>query len=231
MSQGATVASLDVIIPAYNEEKTIGAVVAAARACPLVGRVLVVDDGSQDRTAAVARAAGAEVLAVQGNQGKTAALVSGARAATAPVVMLLDADLIGIAPSHLEALAAPVLSGQAAMSIGVFLDGRWITDLSQSLTPFLNGQRVLRRELLAGLECASRRRYAADALLSLHARRLGVPVCRVRLPGLTHVMKEEKLGWVRGFLARLAMFGQVIAAVILESCRRSSGRKNGRRPS
>ena len=136
-------AGLDAIIPAFNEEKTIGAVVAAARACPLVGRVVVVDDGSRDRTAAVARAAGAEVVANPGNQGKTAALVSGAKATSAPVVILLDADLLGLTPAHLEALASPVLAGQAAMTIGVFLDGRWITDLSQKLTPFLNGQRTL----------------------------------------------------------------------------------------
>ena len=209
-------AGLDAIIPAFNEEKTIGAVVAAARACPLVGRVVVVDDGSRDRTAAVARAAGAEVVTNRGNQGKTAALVSGAKATSAPVVILLDADLLGLTPAHLEALASPVLAGQAAMTIGVFLDGRWITDLSQKLTPFLNGQRTLDRELLAGLQHACKRRYAADALLSLYARRLGATVRMVPLPGLTHVMKEEKLGWVRGFLARLVMFGQVILAVLLE---------------
>lgn len=217
-----TVASFDVIIPAFNEEKTIGAVVKIARACPLVGRVVVVDDGSRDRTADVARAAGAEVVANHGNEGKTAALIRGAAAVDASVVMLLDADLLGLTPSHLESLAAPVLAGQAAMAIGVFLDGRWITDLSQKLTPFLNGQRAMCRAVLDGLQHAGKRRYAADTLLSLHARRLGLAVQMVPLPGLTHVMKEEKLGWVRGFLSRLLMFGQVIVAVILE--------KRGRRP-
>ncbi|MEN4010437.1 MAG: glycosyltransferase family 2 protein [Chloroflexota bacterium] len=80
------------LIPAYNESAQIGAVTEAARRfLP----VLVVDDGSQDDTASLARAAGAEVLAQFPNQGKGAALLRGFQAALqrgVQAVITLDAD-------------------------------------------------------------------------------------------------------------------------------------------
>lgn len=68
-----------VLVPAYNSEASIGAVVEgiASRGLP----VLVIDDGSTDGTAAVARRAGAEVISHPGNLGKGEALRSGWRAA------------------------------------------------------------------------------------------------------------------------------------------------------
>ena len=81
------------VIPAYNEERRIGAVVKAVRAQNL--DVLVVDDGSKDGTAAAAEAAGAQVLRHEGNQGKGVALNNAFRAARErgyEVVVTLDAD-------------------------------------------------------------------------------------------------------------------------------------------
>ena len=59
--------SVGCLIPAYNEAARIGAVLAALGRHPLIDRLLVVDDGSTDDSATVARAAGAEVLALSHN--------------------------------------------------------------------------------------------------------------------------------------------------------------------
>jgi glycosyltransferase involved in cell wall biosynthesis len=80
------------VIPAHNEAPRVGAVVRGASAQL---RVLVVDDGSTDETAAVARDAGAMVLVQHPNQGKGAALRAGFRRAIAhgcEAVVTLDAD-------------------------------------------------------------------------------------------------------------------------------------------
>lgn len=97
------------LIPAYNEERSIAAVVRGALAhLP----VLVVDDGSTDDTAASARAAGAEVLIQQPNQGKGAALLAGfayALERNYQAVVTLDADGQhdpAEIPAFLEAYAA-----------------------------------------------------------------------------------------------------------------------------
>jgi glycosyltransferase involved in cell wall biosynthesis len=65
---------LDVVIPAYNEARTVAAVVEACRASGAFQRVIVVDDGSSDDTAARARAAGAEVIRRTTNAGKLGVL-------------------------------------------------------------------------------------------------------------------------------------------------------------
>jgi glycosyltransferase involved in cell wall biosynthesis len=80
------------VIPAYNEAPRVGAVVLAVRD---LLPVLVVDDGSTDRTAEVARETGAEVVEQRPNQGKGAALRSGFRQALAigaDAILTLDAD-------------------------------------------------------------------------------------------------------------------------------------------
>ena len=87
--------SLTAVIPAHNEDQTIGGIVAATLAIPAVERVVVVDDGSTDKTADLAAKAGAEVLRGIDNQGKGPRLIEGqahAFAAGAEQVILLDGD-------------------------------------------------------------------------------------------------------------------------------------------
>jgi glycosyltransferase involved in cell wall biosynthesis len=84
--------SLAIVIPAYNESATIAGVVAQANA---VGDVIVVDDGSQDGTARLARDAGARVVRLGGNSGYEAALNAGVQYAIRnryEFVMTMDAD-------------------------------------------------------------------------------------------------------------------------------------------
>ena len=79
------------IIPAYNEEKTIGSVVLGTQ--QHVSRVIVVDDGSSDQTSQIARLAGAEVIVHPVNQGKGAALKTGFEAVKdSEIIVTLDSD-------------------------------------------------------------------------------------------------------------------------------------------
>lgn len=109
-----------VVIPAYNEEARVGDTVRAAVAIAEVDNVIVVDDGSRDRTASVATAAGAIVRRHKRNRGKAAALETGAAAADPGVPLLfLDADL-GETAANAGPLLAPVLAGKADMTIASF---------------------------------------------------------------------------------------------------------------
>ena len=111
------------VVPAYNEDRFIGSVV--LKALPFVDRVIVVDDGSLDRTAAVAREAGAEVIVHPENRGKAIALKTGfsrARELGADVVVTLDGDGQHN-PLEIPRVVSPILRGQADMVIGSrFLD-------------------------------------------------------------------------------------------------------------
>ena len=83
---------VSVIIPAYNEEEGIASVVAGVLAGGAWREVLVVDDGSNDRTAERAASAGARLVRHPYNKGNGAAVKTGVRVATGDVVLLMDAD-------------------------------------------------------------------------------------------------------------------------------------------
>ncbi|MDQ7793798.1 MAG: glycosyltransferase family 2 protein [bacterium] len=201
-----------VVIPAYNEEKTVGSVIRAVRASTLVAEVIVVNDGSADGTARVARRAGGQVIDLAENSGKGAAIQAGVEAGRGDVFLFLDADLIGLRPEHIKCLLEPVLRGKSDMTVGVFGGGRAATDLAQAIAPGLSGQRAVRRSLAvkaAGLDMAG---YGAEVALNRAAKAMRARTTRVLLPDLTHVMKEEKMGFARGFMARLKMYWEIVKA-------------------
>jgi glycosyltransferase involved in cell wall biosynthesis len=105
-----------VIIPALNEEECIGRLVASLPR-PLVSEVIVVDNNSSDRTAEVARAAGARVL-TQTRRGYGHACAAGADAASdADLLVFMDGDLSDD-PAELPVVVAPILSGEADLVLG-----------------------------------------------------------------------------------------------------------------
>lgn len=105
-------------LPAYNEEVTIGSIV--LKALKYVDRVIVVDDGSSDGTAEVARLAGAFVVRHKKNKGYGAALkkcFETARMINADAMVILDADGQHN-PDEIPILLAPIISGKADVVIG-----------------------------------------------------------------------------------------------------------------
>jgi glycosyltransferase involved in cell wall biosynthesis len=110
-----------VIVPAHDEAARIEATVAAARTIPGVVRVLVVDDASTDETADLAAAAGADVLRLERNVGKGAALQAGLERVRRgkDVVLLLDAYL-GQTAAQGALLLKPVADGMADMTVARF---------------------------------------------------------------------------------------------------------------
>jgi glycosyltransferase involved in cell wall biosynthesis len=201
-----------VVVPAFNEAGGVAAVVAAACASG-TGPVWVIDDGSTDGTAEAARAAGAHVLELGRNVGKGGALLAAARTLDADVLVLLDADLVGLEPSHVRALVEPVLRGDADMTRGVFRGGRWRTTAAQRLTPQLNGQRALRRTGLLDVPGIGSSRYGVEVAIGEHARRSGWRCRDIDLEGVSQVMKEEKRGWLAGLSLRAGMYRDILRAL------------------
>lgn len=85
-------ARVSILIPAMNEEASIATVIAALRARAPWHEVIVVDDGSEDETAARARDAGARVIRHPYNKGNGAAVKTGLRAADSEFVLIVDGD-------------------------------------------------------------------------------------------------------------------------------------------
>ncbi len=145
---------LSIIMPAFNEEKTIAKVLQALiQELPKVYEIIVVDDGSTDQTAKIAETLGQQYSQIKlirqpKNQGKTAALRTGFAASTGEIVLVQDADM-EYDPNDIPGLIDPIEQGMADVVYGSrfmirraarvlyfrhFLANQFLTFLSNLLT-------------------------------------------------------------------------------------------------
>lgn len=209
--------SVAAIIPAHNEAVHLGRVLSVLRGVSELCEIIVVDDGSDDDTSAVALRATrgdprVRVVRHAINQGKGAALLTGARAARCPLLLFLDADLTGLEPQHIRALIQPVQTRRAEMALGLFRGGRMDTDLAHRATPWLTGQRCLPVHLFRRVSAASAAGYGVETAIALTARREGWRCRRIWLRGVSHPPSEFHRGLRRGIRTRAKMYADIFNA-------------------
>ncbi|PRX33630.1 glycosyl transferase family 2 [Orenia metallireducens] len=198
------------VIPAYNEEKTIKEVATIVNRHRLVDEVIVVSDGSTDNTVKIATKIGVKVIDLTTNKGKGAAMKAGVEQSQADIILFLDADLLGLKEEHIDKLLIPVIKGDAETTIGIFAEGRMFTDLAQKIAPFLSGQRVVRRRILDDIPDLDMTRFGVEMALTQHIKGNNIRLKEVVLEDLSHVMKEEKRGFIKGFMSRLKMYWEIL---------------------
>lgn len=190
--------SITVIIPAYNEEAVIGRVVEEAR--EVIGRltdgsalgggeVLVVDDGSQDKTADSARQAGARVVSHPYNIGNGAAIKTGIRQALGELLVLMDGDgqhraedipkllaeldrydlVVGARSRESQKNLPRYLANQAYNLIASYLTGLRVLDLT-------SGFRAIRRRLARRFVYLLPNRFSYPTTLTLAVIKAGYSV-------------------------------------------------------
>lgn len=183
------------MIPAYNEEDRIGDVVRTAGR--YVDEVVVIDDGSTDRTGEVARAAGARVIR-QDNAGYIAAIKRGFQEASGDVVVTMDADGEHRA-QDIPRLVRPILDGEADLVLGRrpeiarfserFLN--WLTNFRVRVGDSGTGLRALRRELALRLELKGR---CICGISVLEPVALGAQIAEVPVE-LMRAEKSRRIAW------------------------------------
>ena len=198
------------IICAFNEGPRIASVLEIATTHPLINEVIVVDDGSTDETSEVVRSfPSVKLISYIVNQGKSHAMATGAAEAKYDLLMLLDADLKGLKYEHITALAIPVLSGNADISLSLRRNSLWIYRVIG--LDFVSGERVLNKELLCGSlkEVFDLPRFGIEVYINsqIITRRLSIAVAS--WPHVTQSRKTEKLGYWKGVLAEWRMISDL----------------------
>jgi len=194
------------IIPALNEEKTIKNIIEAIKQVDLIEDIIVVSDGSQDKTAFIAKESNVEVLEFSINRGKGSAVRSGFENSKGNIILFLDADLVGLTSKHITDLILPIVFEDYEMSIGIFTHGRFKTDLAQKITPFLSGQRAIKRELIDKIPDIDISKYGLEIAITKFVQRNNIRVKEIPMKNLTHLMKEEKMGILNGIKERFKMY-------------------------
>ena len=202
------------VIPALNEEMTIGAVVRALKRSEHVTEVIVVSDGSTDQTKQEAEAEGAVVYQLPTTQGKGAAMLHGVAQTKAPIIGFFDADLIGLTPDHVERLALPVVSGARIMNVGINDHGKIISSITKHL-PLIGGQRVMLRKVIEGVPPKYLKGFMVESALNYYCRSRKLSYGRVFLPGLKFLRKYEKVGYSNSVNQYARMWWQVAKAMVI----------------
>lgn len=104
---------ITIIIPAYNEESTVGEVVKTAKKLSYVSEIIVVNDGSNDNTEDEAKNAGAIVINHKTNQGKGSAIETGVKHATGDILAFIDADISNLTSKKIDVMIKPIIEHKA----------------------------------------------------------------------------------------------------------------------
>ena len=180
------------IVPAYNEEETLADVLSVLRSSELVDEIIVVSDGSDDRTAQVAHALGVRAIELKHNQGKGVALAVGVIHTRAPVLVFVDGDILNLSDYLLRQLIEPVTRGRCEMNIGIRSRGWLIDEIHRRIGPLLSGIRCLRREIFEAVPEDFLEGFRIEAALNWTCGYLGRRRGTTVFYQLKHRVKEKK---------------------------------------
>lgn len=207
------------VIPAWNEEETIAGVVSAALSHPDIDEVIVVDDASGDKTAENASIAGAQVIRLAENMGKAQAMDAGVRAAKSPIILFLDADVIGYTNEKISRIIDPVVSGEKEMYVAVRARKTIVLNKLLRVFPILGGERALTRILWNSVPKHRKKGFEIELALNYQAKQTPRGMGFELVYGITHIIKEKKYGFWAGGWRRWKMglsvcrIGSVLYAV------------------
>jgi hypothetical protein len=217
---------VSVVIPVFNEERTMAEVIGRVRGCGLPCEIIVVDDGSTDRTGALldamAVSSDLRVIHQRSNQGKGAALKLGFQLARGNVVLVQDADL-EYDPSEYDQLIRPIVSGEADVVFGSrftagrharegichFLGNRLLTLLSNAATNLRLSDmetcyKVFRGDLIRRVAPTLREcRFGIEPEITAKVARIrGVRICERPIHYAARGYAQgKKIGWRDGVWA------------------------------
>lgn len=188
-----------VILPALNEEKTIGEIV--RRAKQYADQVIVVDDGSIDKTAEKARKRGATVISHGENKGYIASLRTGFKNAKGDIIVIMDADGQH-KPEDIPSLIKPIIADEADLVVGARSKHSspseriltWLTRFRVKTRDACSGFRALRKEIAEKMRLKGK---CTCGTFILEAYKLGARVkdveveVRPRIFGKSRMKKEH----------------------------------------
>ena len=190
--------SVSIVIPAYNEEATVAKVVSVARKLSYGDEVIVVDDGSTDRTVEEAENAGATVISHIMNEGKGSAIKTGFKYSHGNIVAFIDADVSNFTSEKIDKIIRPILEDRTDITKTKFAreSGR-VTELTAKpllglFFPELDYEQPLSGQFAGKRSALNKIRfekdYGVDVGIVLDADVHGIKILEVDIGDICHDM-------------------------------------------
>ncbi len=206
---------LEVVIPAYNEAGRIEIVLKSLKKCPSVGKIYVVDDGSEDETHEIVKSInGINLLSHDKNIGKGAALITGIKKTQGDPFLIMDADLIGVSEKHISEMINIFKSEDNISLVNGLVDKGDFSPVIKDLQKLVTGIRLIKREVWENLQNEEvKKGYEVDYLIYKKAKKIG-KIKTETLKGLKHFNKLDKNGPLKGVALQIKMIFGIIYKTI-----------------
>jgi len=191
------------VIPAFNEEKNIRAVLEVVSGYDRFDEIIIVDDGSVDGTCDIVLEYSGrfriKLLKHEVNKGKTAAVLTGIDASSSDVIVMLDADLINLTHENLDKLIDPIVNRELDLAIldreG---DRRTIFGFS-NCARFFGGERAFWKKDFVQIDIPEDGGFLLEIIMNLHYIENGFRIKSIHCPNLYTVHQFKKFGKVKGY--------------------------------
>jgi len=188
---------VSIVICAYNEESTIENVVRKCREFNPESEIIVVDDGSEDKTETILNGVENELnlkyVRLPENKGKSNAMVTGVELAQKEIILFFDADVSGIEKGHFDQLLNPIFDKDKPVDMVLGAPSETLIDYRVNPFKSLTGERSVRKsDLEPILENIRDIRFGVETYINLHFQAHGKKIKYTLLNGLTHPNKYDK---------------------------------------
>lgn len=208
------------IIPAYNEEANISRVLDVVCTYGRFDDVVVVDDGSQDYTAQIAASyqsvcPALHVISLRQTMGKTGAIKRGIAAAKGSLIVMIDADLIGLTHGNIDAMIQPVVEREVDQAVLDRAGDRTPVWGWTNCAKYFGGERAFWKKDFLGIDIADNGGYLLEITNNLHYIRQGRIIRTVFCPNLYTVHQFNKLDRITGTKNYIAMAVSIVKRATL----------------
>lgn len=204
--------SITAIVPAYNEAERIGKVLEVLTSFKKFKEIIVIDDGSTDKTGEIAKRFNVKYIRNEINRGKGASMDIAVKQAESDIIFFCDADVVGLNHKILEETITPVLEDKVEMFIAMRNRKLYFLSFVLVFVPLLGGERALTKRLWLNLPEKYKDRFKIETALNFYAKYYYNGLDYKVFSGLTQTIKEKKYGLKSGIKQRWGMYKDVMKA-------------------
>jgi len=202
------------IICAFNEEKRISVVLSALKNHPYINEIIVIDDGSTDKTKDIVKQFDfVKLISQEKNGGKSKAMARGIKEASYDILIFLDADILSITSDDITELVKPVLENKSDMSISLRRNSLWI--YKKIGLDFVSGERVISKKYLINEleEIEKLPGFGIEVFMNRIIIKNKLRVKIVKWNNVRVERKRDKIGFWKGTMGDFLMIKEIMKVI------------------